>query len=304
MIPLGVSLVMTMRLITWMFFSLLAASTVWADATDQQILLSAGEITVSGQDLQQQLLLLPEAEHARVLAESNSIKDFLRRIYQNKKMAVAAERLKLNNDPLVQARLVAQQQRILAEALREYTRKQIQLPDFVALAHEHYAARRDEFQLPEQFKAAHILKKVDCACEREEKRQAINQLLARLQAGEDFAILAKIESDDSGSAAKGGDLGRWLKREDLVAPFADALAKLETGQLSGIVETQFGFHIIKKLDGQPARLQSFDEVRESLEQRLRQSYVQDQLAQRSLDYLPPADAKFNESALESLQPGH
>ena len=287
-----------------LFFLLLSASVVWADGTNQQILLDAGDIAVTVQDLQQQLLLLPAANRARVLAGLDSIKDFLRRIYQDKNMAVAAERLHLDDDPLVRARLVAQRRQILAEALHEHTRKQIQLPDFAALAREHYAVRRDEFQLPEQFKAAHILKKVQCECEREKQRQSIEQLLSRLQAGEDFATLAKTESDDVGSAANGGDLGRWLKREDLVAPFADALAKLETGQLSGVVETQFGFHIIKKLDYQPARLQSFDEVRESFEQRLRGSYVDDQLVQRSGDYLPPADAKFDESALQSLLSGH
>lgn len=293
----------TARWIIGIFFSLLAAAAIRA-GTDQQILLSARDIAVTAQDVQQQLLLLSEAERARVLAESSSIKDFLRRIYQIKYMAVTAERLKLNDDPLIQARLVAQQRRILAEALREHTRKQIQLPDFAALAHEHYVVHHDEFQLPEQFKAAHILKKVQCECEREKQRQSIEQLLGQLQAGEDFATLAKIESDDVGSAANGGDLGRWLKRKDLVAPFADALAKLENGQLSGVVETQFGFHIIKRLDYQPARLQSFDEVRESLEQRLRGSYVDDQLVQRSGNYLPPADAKFDESALQSLLSGH
>lgn len=293
----------TARWIIGIFFSLLAAATVRA-GTDQQILLSAGDIAVTAQDVQQQLLLLSEAERARVLAASSSIKDFLRRIYQIKYMAVTAERLKLNDDPLIQARLAAQQRRILAEALREHTRKQIQLPNFAALAREHYAIHRDEFQLPEQFKVAHILKKVQCECEREKQRQSIEQLLSRLQAGEDFATLAKTESDDVGSAANGGDLGRWLKRKDLVAPFADALAKLENGQLSGVVETQFGFHIIKRLDYQPAQLQSFDEVRESLEQRLRGSYADDQLVQRSGDYLPPADAKFDESALQSLLSGH
>ena len=294
----------TARWIAGILFSLLATATVWAEGTDQQILLSAGDITVTAQDLQQQLLLLCEAERAKALAEPSSIKDLLRRIYQIKYMAIAAERLKLNDDPVVQARLIAQQRRVLAEALRDYTRKQIQLPDFAALAREHYAVRRDEFRLPEQFKAAHILKKVQCECEREKQRQSIEQLLGRLQAGEDFASLAKTESDDVGSAANGGDLGRWLKREDLIAPFADALAKLETGQLSGVVETQFGFHIIKRLDYQPAQLQSFDEVRESLEQRLRGSYADDQLVQRSGDYLPPADAKFDESALQSLLSGH
>ena len=297
----------TVRLITAILISLLTTAMVQADdqtGTDQSMLLRAGDVIVTMQDLQQHLLLLPETERAKVLAGPNSIKDFLRRIYQNKHMAMAAEQLKLNDDPLVQAQWAVERQRILAEALREHTRKQIEPPDFAALTREYYAVRRDEFRLPEQFKAAHLLKKVQCACERDKQRQAIESLLVRLQAGEDFATLAKAESDDVGSAANGGDLGRWLKRQDLVAPFADAVAKLETGQLSGVVETSFGFHVIKKLDEQPARSQSFDEVRESLEQRLRQNYVQEQLVKRSGNYLPPADAKFNESALESLQSGH
>ncbi len=284
---------------------LLLVTTAWADdRVDPSILLSAKGIAVTKQDFQQQLLLLPEAERIKVLAEPNSLKGFLRLIYQNKSMAVAAEQLKLDQDPLVQAQLVSQRQQILAEALREYTRKQIQSPDFAALAREHYAARRDEFQLPQQFKAAHIMKKVQCDCEREKQRQALEQIQARLQAGEDFAALAKVESDDIGSAKNGGDLGRWLIPKDLVPPFTEALEKLQIGQNSGIVETQFGFHIIKKLDEQPAHLQSFEEVQPSLEQHLKENYVKDQLVQRATDYLPPADAKFDETAIESLLPGH
>ncbi len=284
---------------------LLLVTTAWADdRVDPSILLSAKGIAVTKQDFQQQLLLLPEAERIKVLAEPNSLKGFLRLIYQNKNMAVAAEQLKLDQDPLVQAQLVSQRQHILAEALREYTRKQIQSPDFAALAREHYAARRDEFQLPQQFKAAHIMKRVQCDCEREKQRQALEQIQARLQAGEDFAALAKVESDDIGSAKNGGDLGRWLIPKDLVPPFTEALEKLQIGQNSGIVETQFGFHIIKKLDEQPAHLQSFEEVQPSLEQHLKENYVKDQLVQRATDYLPPADAKFDETAIESLLPGH
>lgn len=294
-----------MQLMIGMLFSSLTAVMVWAgDGADQPILLSAGEIVVTAQDLQQRFLLLPKTEHDKILAGPDSLKDFLRLIYQDKHMAVAAERLKLNEDPAVQAKLILVQQQVLAEALREHTRKQIESPDFAALAREHYTVRRDEFQLPEQFKAAHILKKVQCDCEREPKRQVMEQLRVRLQGGEEFATLAKAESEDVSTAPQGGDLGRWFKRSDVVAPFADALAKLEKGQVSDIVETQYGFHLIKKLDDQPARLQSFDEARESLEQRLRGSYVDDQIVERAKDYLPPADAKFNETALQSLLPAH
>lgn len=281
---------------------MLAASAVGAEPADQSVLLSAGSIAVTRQDLQQELLLLTEVERAKVL-EPNEIKGFLRQIYQSKNMASAAERLGLNSDPVVRARQVIEQRRVLSEALRDHTRVQIGTPDFAALAREHYVVHRDEFQLPEQFKTAHILKKVQCDCERESQRQKIESLLTQLRAGGDFATLAKAESDDPGSAAQGGNLGQWMKREDLVAPFADAMAKLDIAQLSDIVETQFGFHIIKLLDRQPARLKSFEEVQNNLEQRLRQSYVQDQLKQRALDYLPPTDAKFDESALQTLTKG-
>lgn len=279
---------------------LFAAPVLHAATEDEQILLRAGDITVTGQDLQQQLLLLTAAERAQVLAGPDKLKGYLRLIYQDKHMAAAAERLGLDQTPQIQARLITERRRVLAAALRDHTKTQLPPPDFAALAREQYAVRRDEFQLPEQFKAAHILKRVQCDCEREEKRQSAEQLLARLRAGEDFATLAKTESDDTSTADKGGDLGRWMKREQLVTPFADALVKLDIGALSDIVQTEFGFHLIKKLDYQPVRQQSFEEVQGRLEQNLRQSYVKDQLEQRAFSYLPPADATFDEPALETL----
>ena len=279
---------------------LFAAPVLHAATEDEQILLRAGDITVTGQDLQQQLLLLTAAERAQVLAGPDKLKGYLRLIYQDKHMAAAAERLGLDQTPQIQARLITERRRVLAAALRDHTKTQLPPPDFAALAREQYAVRRDEFQLPEQFKAAHILKRVQCDCEREEKRQSAEQLLARLRAGEDFATLAKTESDDTSTAAQGGDLGRWMKREQLVTPFADALVKLDIGALSDIVQTEFGFHLIKKLDYQPVRQQSFEEVQGRLEQNLRQSYVKDQLEQRAFSYLPPADATFDEPALETL----
>ena len=277
-----------------------AAPALHAATEDEQILLRAGDITVTGQDLQQQLLLLTAAERAQVLAGPDKLRGYLRLIYQDKRMTAAAEQLGLDRTPQIQARLITERRRVLAAALRDHTKTQLPPPDFAALAREQYAVRRDEFQLPEQFKAAHILKRVQCDCEREEKRQSAEQLLARLRAGEDFATLAKTESDDTSTAAQGGDLGRWMKREQLVTPFADALVKLDIGALSDIVQTEFGFHLIKKLDYQPVRQQSFEEVQGRLEQNLRQSYVKDQLEQRAYSYLPPADATFDEPALETL----
>lgn len=283
-------------------FSVLALTPVWSAETDPQALLSAGETTVNIEDVQQYLLLLPEAERKLIAADPDKIKQIARELYRSKRMTAEAERLQLNKDAQVQAQLVYQYREVLANALREHTSKSIEQPDFAALAKEHYAVDRDQYQLPAQFKAAHILKKVQCACEREQQRQALAALRTRIQAGEDFAALATAESDDKGSAAKGGDLGGWRKGSEFVAPFAEALTKLKPGELSEIVETEFGFHLIKKFEEQAARQQSFDEVRESIEQELRATYLKNRLAERAITYLPPTDAQINQAALDTLAP--
>lgn len=268
-------------------------------AEKQQVLLS-GDVTVTEQDLQQELLLLNANERAQTLAGPAPLKEFIRQIYLSKRLAAEAERMDLEQQAVVQARLATQRRWILSEALREHLEKQIQQPDFTALARQNYAVHHDQFQLPEQFKAAHILKKVSCDCERDAQRQKIEQILTRLKAGEDFATLAKAESEEAASAAKGGDLGEWLKREQLVAPFADALAKLQVGQISDVVETQYGFHIIKLLDHQPAHEQTFEEAQPALEQDLRNNYVKEQLYQQGQTYRPGANAKYDETAIEAF----
>lgn len=286
-----------------MLFSLLAMPSAWAVGADDRILLSAGGIVVTGQDLQQELLLLTSPERTEALATPDRLKNLLRQIYLGKRLVAEAERLGLDQTPLIQARLMAVQRRTLSEAVREQAEKQIEPPDITALAREHYATRRDEFQLPDRYRVAHILKKVSCECEQDPQRQRIEQLQARIKAGEDFATLAKTESEDTSSATQGGELEGWVRREQLVAPFADALLALEPGQVSGVVKTQYGFHLIKLLGRDPARLQSFEEVQAGLEERLRQTYNQEQLRKQAASYMPGTDAKFDEPALEAVLQG-
>lgn len=90
----------------------------------------------------------------------------------------------------------------------------------------------------EQVQASHILVKTKAEAE---------AIMKELVAGADFAELAKTKSIDTGSGANGGDLG-YFKKDAMVAPFAEAAFSTEPGQLSGIVESEFGFHIIKVID--------------------------------------------------------
>lgn len=283
----------------WILAALLAHPAAWA-SSEPPSLLSAGDIVVTTPDLQQELLVLSPDERTTALADPNGLKALLGRIYQAKRIIAEAKQLGLDQLPLIQARLALAQRQVLSNALRDHTREQTRPPDFAALAREHYLAGRNQFRTPEQFHVMHILKKVSCDCERDPQRQRIEALRNRLQTGEDFATLAKAESEDPGSAAKGGDLGKSIQSDQMVAPFAEAMVKLEIGQLSDVVQTEYGFHLIKLLDRQPARLQSFEEARNRIEQDLRQKYVDEQLQLQLTKYQPPADAKFDEAALQTV----
>jgi peptidyl-prolyl cis-trans isomerase SurA len=104
--------------------------------------------------------------------------------------------------------------------------------------------RGDERHFVEQTKARHILLKPDEVNTDEEMRMRIEQLEIRLRGGEDFATLALANSQDTLSAAKGGDLG-WMNQGDTVPEFEDAMNKLAPGEISKPVKSEFGWHLIQ-----------------------------------------------------------
>lgn len=110
-----------------------------------------------------------------------------------------------------------------------------------------YRRNLDRFEVPEQVRVAHILiRMAGDAGEtlRQQKRAQAEKILAEARSGKDFAQLARQHSEDPGSAAKGGDLG-FFRRGTMIASFEEAAFALKPGDISGIVESPFGLHIIK-----------------------------------------------------------
>ena len=145
-----------------------------------------------------------------------------------------------------------------AESFREDLRQKISvrkwahatLADQVQVSeaevHEYYVANQARFAQPEQINARHVLIKLAPDASQATTaaaRRKIEQILEQARAGADFAELAQTHSQDS-SAARGGELG-FVARGRLVKPFEDAAFALKPGELSGVVRTQYGFHIIK-----------------------------------------------------------
>jgi peptidyl-prolyl cis-trans isomerase D len=134
-----------------------------------------------------------------------------------------------------------------------------------------YEKNKSMFSTPEQVRASHILLKTEGKDKAAVKKQA-EAVLAKVKAGGDFAALAKEYSEDS-SKDKGGDLD-YFGRGRMVKEFEDAAFALQVGQTSGLVESQFGFHIIKLTDHKPALTRTFEQVRGQLEDQIKAQKAQ------------------------------
>ena len=163
----------------------------------------------------------------------------------------------------------------------------------------HQAEVDEEFQrqrhrytgLEEQRRARHILIKAGAEApeaERTAARERAEAILRRVQGGEDFAALARAESEDTGSARQGGDLG-WNPRGRMVAPFDEAQFGTEPGTITDhVVETSFGFHVIEvtgRREGDVPEDEAKLEVSRGLFQRARAGELAQQDAARALAYL-------------------
>lgn len=141
-----------------------------------------------------------------------------------------------------------------------------------------YAKNPDQFKQGERVRASHILisapRDGDAAAKAQARTRA-EQVLQDVKAGKDFAALAKQHSQDPGSAVQGGDLGYFTEGQ-MVGPFNDAAFSLKPGTTSELVETDFGFHIIRVIDKQAGRTVPLDEVRTQVEQYLLQQNRKEQ----------------------------
>jgi len=122
--------------------------------------------------------------------------------------------------------------------------------------------------------ALHILIKPNITQDATQAKIRLNQLRNRILGGESFDKLAKSHSDDKGSAQKGGDLG-WFKPGTMVPEFDKAIKTMEPGDLSEIVETAFGYHIIKLLNRR-TRDDSKEFLRNTVREELRKKKIADQ----------------------------
>lgn len=192
-------------------------------------------------------------EQYRAVAQSH--KDmFLDSIINQRLLYAEASKLNFDKDPGVQKQLDEARKEILIKA---YLRKEIE--DTVKVTDEdakkYYDANKEKFKEPEKINISHIL--VDNEAEAKD-------IMAKLKSGAEFATLAKERSKDA-SKEKGGELG-FIAKGQTAPEFEQAAFALQPGQISDIVKTQFGYHIIKVSEKQPEKLMAYDDIKDQLKQ--------------------------------------
>ena len=151
----------------------------------------------------------------------------------------------------------------------------------------YYTENAARYATPEERRASHILIAADKAlpaAERAKAKAKAEALLAEISKHpENFAELARKNSQDPGSAVNGGDLD-FFGRGAMVKPFEDVAYGLKVGETSGVVETDFGYHIIRVTDKRGGEKRSFESVRPEIEAEVRRQLVQQKFSEAAADF--------------------
>ena len=194
----------------------------------------------------------------------------------------------IDKSPEVAAKLDDLKKRVVVEAfLKKKVEEQAGLAD--ADLQKFYDANKDKFKTGEQVRASHILVKSE---------QEAQDILGQLKKGGNFEELAKKHSTDS-VGAKGGDLG-WFGKGSMIPAFEKVAFGLKEGELSGIVTTQFGYHIIKLTGKRPAGVRPFAEVKDQIKAGLLPDKQQEVFKKLKDDLKKSAKISVKEDALNEL----
>jgi len=182
--------------------------------------------------------------------------------------------------------------------------RELDVPDLDALAQEQWRVSRSEIAtVPEKRSLSHILLLCSEGCDEDEKKSKLGDIRQRIADGESFSDLALESSQDPGSKQRGGRLSRSisLTDENVDQTFRDTAFTLsEVGEISEIVQSRFGFHIMRLEAIEPEREYTFEEVKEALMAEIEKRYRGDAYRDYVLSMGPTEALRIDEEAIDSV----
>jgi peptidyl-prolyl cis-trans isomerase C len=278
-----------------------------ADAADNStvVLLKSPETVITRADWEADLDRIPTDKRDAFANTPQRVKSVLNSLLVAKTLAARARAEGMDRESRVADRIALETDRLLAaymlerveqKALEEFDRNREQN---IARARELYLADRSKYMVPEQVDVSHILFRTD-------KRSKADALAAaeaargRLAAGADFSALARELSEDSSAKTNGGRLS-WLPRGATDPAFEKAAFGLANrGDVSGPVESSFGYHLIRLEGKRAARQPSYDEVRAKIIDEMRKEYVNDAREKEVTGIRGDSRLEINQEAVDAL----
>lgn len=232
-----------------------------------RVVAKVGRDPITDMEIASRLQRLP-ASYQEVVRTPDGQKEFIDSIVRERLVLQKAHELGVDKRPEVKERLDRARKLLerrledtlnevlITETLREIRKSDIGVTDAEVSAF--YDQHADRYSNPVETRASHILVGTEA--------EALGAI-ARLKSGAKFDVLAKEISRDPTTAPKGGDLG-YYRPGDLVSDFEQAAAALKPGQVSGVVKTQFGYHVIRVAARRPAKSRALKEVDADIRQHL------------------------------------
>lgn len=234
-------------------------------AQDQEVVAKIGNKKITMSDLNR-IIGYYDQEQRKVIANNPQLKEtILWQVIQGTVISKIARDKGFDKKPNIRSQQELMINNFLAT---QYLQKEI--IDKIILtedkARAYYKDHPETFKSPEMVRARHILIKAEPGASDEEKKKSkarAEELLQKLKKGEDFAKLAAEVSDDTGTKAKGGDLD-FFPKGTMIPAFDEAAFSLKPGQLSKVVETEYGYHIIKVEEKKEALLEPYEKIAEKV----------------------------------------
>lgn len=267
---------------------------------DSQVVVRRGKAEVTLHDIDAAVESVPFDRRANFMDSPRNIERLLEGLIMDRQLAEQARDLGLDQDPAIAAQIRLALDRALARRYLDQWASQQEEPDFEPLARERYMANPARFSNPASVDVRHVLITVEKHGEAR-AREIAEEVLAKARAGEDFAKLVEDYSEDTEAGRANGGLLRNIHPNQTSPAFEEAaFALTEPGQLSDVVRSDFGFHVIRFESRTEARLRPFETVRDGIVAELRDDFRK-RMREQHLSTFQSERLQIDEDLLVSLR---
>jgi parvulin-like peptidyl-prolyl isomerase len=270
-----------------------------------ETIVSDGDVTLSKGEVAYALAAAPPQVRNSTKTNEASRYEFFVNLLVSKKIMARLEAVDVNEDPDTYYQFYFQQMEMARQLDKQLFQDQLALPDFEALAAERYKVSKNEIALvPELREASHILLLCTEGCAEETETVAtLEALKERILNGESFANIATEFSQDPGSKTRGGRLSQAVasNAENVDQSVRDALFDIDqVGDISEVVQSRFGYHLLKLESVTLQRERSFEEVRLALVAEIEKRFREDAYQEHILSLAPLGTIEIDGAAFDSL----